>query len=58
MINKERERREIESMWPWHAAGTLDRGEAECVERALAEDSELARGATSSSGRNLRRRSV
>ena len=43
MINKERERREIESMLPWHAAGTLDRGEAECVERALAEDSELAR---------------
>lgn len=58
MIKKERERREIESMLPWHAAGTLDRGEAECVERALAEDSELARGATSSSGRNLRRRSV
>ncbi len=43
MINKERERREIESMLPWHAAGTLDRCDAECVERALAEDSELAR---------------
>ena len=26
-----------------HAAGTLDRCDAECVEQALAEDSELAR---------------
>jgi hypothetical protein len=43
MINKERQRHEIESMLPWHAAGTLDRRDAECVERALAEDSELAR---------------
>ena len=43
MINKERERHEIESMLPWYAAGTLDRCDAECVERALAEDSELAR---------------
>jgi len=43
MIKKERERRRIESMLPWHAAGTLDRCDAECVERALAEDSELAR---------------
>ena len=43
MIKKERERREIESLLPWHAAGTLDRCDAECVERALAEDSELAR---------------
>ena len=43
MINKERERHEIESLLPWHAAGTLDRCDAECVERALAEDSELAR---------------
>jgi hypothetical protein len=43
MINKERERRKIESLLPWHAAGTLDRRDAECVERALAEDSELAR---------------
>ncbi len=43
MINKERERHEIESLLPWHAAGTLDRRDAECVERALAEDSELAR---------------
>jgi len=43
MINKERERHEIESMLPWHAAGTLDRRDAERVEQALAEDSELAR---------------
>jgi hypothetical protein len=42
MINKERERHEIESMLPWHAAGTLDRRDAERVERVLAEDSELA----------------
>jgi hypothetical protein len=42
MINKEQERHEIESLLPWHAAGTLDRSEAERVERALAEDSELA----------------
>jgi hypothetical protein len=43
MINKERERHEIESMLPWHAAGTLDRRDAERVEKALAGDSELAR---------------
>src|SRR5262245_53555146 len=43
MINKERERHEIESLLPWHAAGTLDRRDAERVERALAEDGELAR---------------
>jgi hypothetical protein len=43
MIDKERERHEIESMLPWHAAGTLDHCDAERVERALAQDSELAR---------------
>ena len=45
MIKKERERHKglLKSMLPWHAAGTLDRCDAECVERALAEDSELAR---------------
>ena len=43
MINKERERHEIESLLPWHAAGTLDRRDAERVEQALAEDGELAR---------------
>jgi hypothetical protein len=42
MINQERERREIEPLLPWHAAGTLDRRDAERVERALAEDGELA----------------
>jgi len=43
LINTERERHEIESLLPWHAAGTLDRCDAERVERALAEDGELAR---------------
>jgi hypothetical protein len=43
LINRERERHEIESLLPWHAAGTLDLRDAERVERALAEDSELAR---------------
>ena len=42
MINKERERHEIESLLPWHAAGTLGRHDMERVERALAEDGELA----------------
>lgn len=42
MINKERERHEIESLLPWHAAGTLDRCDIERVERVLAEDGELA----------------
>src|SRR5262245_15371068 len=42
MINKERERHEIESLLPWHAAGTLDRRDAGRVEQALAEDVELA----------------
>jgi hypothetical protein len=43
LINKERERHEIESLLPWHAAGTLVRRDAERVEQALAEDGELAR---------------
>jgi len=42
LINKERERHEIESLLPWHAAETLNRRDAERVERALAEDVELA----------------
>src|SRR5438067_11644359 len=37
------ERQEIEALLPWHAAGTLSRGEAERVERALSGDRELAR---------------
>jgi hypothetical protein len=42
MINKERERHEIECLLPWHAAGTLSRRDAERVEQALADDRELA----------------
>jgi anti-sigma factor RsiW len=36
------EREEIESLLPWFAAGTLSRRDAERVERALANDPELA----------------
>src|SRR5262245_56125141 len=43
MINKEPERHEIESLLPWHAAGTLSRRDADRVEQALAGDVELAR---------------
>jgi len=39
---KATEREEIESLLPWHAAGTLSRREAQKVEQALAEDAELA----------------
>lgn len=42
LINKERERHKIESLLPWHAAGTLGRRDIERVERALAADGELA----------------
>jgi hypothetical protein len=37
------DREEIETLLPWHAAGTLNRRDAERVERALATDQELAR---------------
>lgn len=37
------ERREIEDLLPWHAAGTLSRRDAKRVEEALARDAELAR---------------
>ncbi len=37
------ERREIEDLLPWHAAGTLSRRDAQRVEEALARDPELAR---------------
>ena len=37
------ERREIEELLPWHAAGTLSRRDAKRVEDALARDPELAR---------------
>jgi hypothetical protein len=43
LINKERERHKNESLLPWHAAGTLSRSDVERVERALKEDSDLAR---------------
>jgi hypothetical protein len=42
MIKKEQERHEIESLLPWHAVGKLNRGDADRVEQALADDSELA----------------
>jgi len=43
LINKEPERHEIEALLPWHAAGTLNRRDADRVEQALAGDRELAR---------------
>ena len=42
MINKEPERHEIETLLPWHAAGTLNRRDADRVEQALSCDRELA----------------
>src|SRR3954453_22307802 len=41
--DKAPEREDIESLLPWHAAGTLSRRDAERVEQALAQDAELAR---------------
>ena len=40
-INKDRE--DLEALLPWHAAGTLNRRDAERVEKALAGDRDLAR---------------
>jgi len=40
-MTKQDEGHEIEAMLPWHAAGTLDRRDAERVEAALAADAEL-----------------
>ena len=37
------EREEIEQLLPWHAAGTLNRRDAQRVDQALARDPELAR---------------
>jgi anti-sigma factor RsiW len=34
---------DLEALLPWHAAGTLDKGQAKEVENALARDGELAR---------------
>ena len=39
----EDDRNNIEELLPWHAAGTLSRRDAQRVEAALANDSELAR---------------
>ncbi|HYK80409.1 MAG TPA: hypothetical protein VEU95_12305 [Micropepsaceae bacterium] len=41
--NDESERRAIEDLLPWHAAGTLNRRDTKRVEDALARDPELAR---------------
>src|SRR6476660_9173943 len=41
--NDESERRAIEDLLPWHAAGTLSRRDTKRVEEALARDPELAR---------------
>jgi anti-sigma factor RsiW len=43
MTIKGPERHVLESLLPWHAAGTLSRREAIRVEQALAEDRDLAR---------------
>jgi hypothetical protein len=40
-IDKERD--DLETLLPWHAAGTLNRRDAERVEKALASDRELLR---------------
>jgi hypothetical protein len=41
--NDAHEREDIETLLPWHAAGTLSRRDAQRVEQALANDPELAR---------------
>jgi len=41
--NDSAERREIEDLLPWYAAGTLSRRDTQRVEDALAQDAELAR---------------
>jgi hypothetical protein len=41
--NRAPERQEIELMLPWHAAGTLNRRDAQRVENAIENDPELAR---------------
>jgi len=43
MTINETERRDIEALLPWHAAGTLSRREAQRVEAALEQDQHLAR---------------
>jgi hypothetical protein len=43
MTKNENERRDIEALLPWHAAGTLARRDAQRVEVALEQDRDLAR---------------
>jgi len=43
MTINETERRDIEALLPWHAAGTLSRRDAQRVETALEQDQDLAR---------------
>jgi hypothetical protein len=43
MTRNENERRDIEALLPWHAAGTLSRRDAQRVESALEHDQDLAR---------------
>jgi len=42
MQNRASKREEIEALLPWHAAGTLNRRDAQRVEQALAHDADLA----------------
>ena len=42
MTKNETERRDIEALLPWHAAGTLSRPDAQRVDAALKEDRDLA----------------
>src|ERR1700751_1504005 len=43
MTRNQTEREEIEALLPWHAAGTLNRRDAQRVETAIEEDRDLAR---------------
>jgi hypothetical protein len=43
MNTMDKERDDLETLLPWHAAGTLNRRDAERVEKALANDRELLR---------------
>jgi hypothetical protein len=43
MTTNETERREIEALLPWHAAGTLNRRDAQRVDAAIEQDRDLAR---------------
>jgi hypothetical protein len=43
MTRNENERRDIEALLPWHAAGTLSRRDAQREEAALEHDQDLAR---------------